>query len=185
MPDGDGFRMVHTPFLRSSQLAPKAKLSETTVYVRLAGIDAPEMAHFGGAGQPFAEEARDYLKSLIDDKMVTVELLQRDQYRRAVSMVWVRKPWSLFRTNVSLEMVRKGLAVVYTSAGAQYGDILPKLKDAEEKAKNDKVGMWKQGRKFVSPKDYKAMGLNVPQPEAAASAAAKKPVSWWRRFITW
>jgi len=64
-------------------------------------------------------------------------------------MAWVRKPYSLFKTNISLNMVQEGLAIVYTSANAQYGDILESLERGQDRAKKNKVGMWKQGKKFV------------------------------------
>ncbi|OMH80313.1 putative endonuclease LCL3 [Zancudomyces culisetae] len=43
----------------------KLVLSENTISIRLYGIDAPEMAHFGKAQQPFARESKQYLSDML------------------------------------------------------------------------------------------------------------------------
>jgi len=45
----------------------------TKLRIRLLGIDAPEIAHGNKPGQPFGEEARQYLDYLIGGKIVQVE----------------------------------------------------------------------------------------------------------------
>ena len=47
--------------------------NETTLRLRLLGIDAPEIAHGTKPGQPFAKQARDYLDHFIGGKTVQVE----------------------------------------------------------------------------------------------------------------
>jgi len=37
---------------------PEKTTSKDTIGIRLAGVDAPECAHFGQPGQPFGEEAK-------------------------------------------------------------------------------------------------------------------------------
>jgi len=88
-------------------------MSTQTVYIRLAGIDAPEMGHFGRPGQPFAVESREELQRLVDGRTVRVRLLFKDQYKRAVAAARVWR-WGIWPVDVSLHMVRKGLAVLYT-----------------------------------------------------------------------
>jgi hypothetical protein len=44
-------------------------------------------SHFGNPGQPLAEEATDWLSKLILNKTVTITLLTRDQYGRAVCIL--------------------------------------------------------------------------------------------------
>jgi micrococcal nuclease len=44
--------------------------SGTKLRIRLLGIDAPEIAHGSKPGQPFGEEARQYLDSLVGGKIV-------------------------------------------------------------------------------------------------------------------
>lgn len=50
-------------------------------------------------------------------------------------MAYVRNPPFYLKKNVSLEMVKAGLASLYVAKGAQYDGILDKLKKHEEKAK--------------------------------------------------
>ena len=51
-----------------------------------------------------------------------------------VCSVW-RVEWLFFRRNVSLAIVRAGLAMVYDSHGAVYGDIKDALVKAEHRAR--------------------------------------------------
>ncbi|KAH9451155.1 hypothetical protein Pst134EB_018648 [Puccinia striiformis f. sp. tritici] len=159
--DADNFRLYHTPgfgwnWLRS---VPKkrADLKDMTIHIRLAGVDAPELAHFGNPAQPFSKEALEYLTSLVNQRKVTVDLISKDRYNRIVGMAFVRR-WRFlpFKQNVSLAMVEKGLATVYRSAGAEYGRYLSQLERAEKIAKSKKLGMWSLGSsEFESPRDYK------------------------------
>ncbi|EPQ32236.1 uncharacterized protein PFL1_00433 [Pseudozyma flocculosa PF-1] len=175
--DADGFRLFHTPgipFLRSLIHQPHRKrkpseLRTQTLSVRLAGADAPETGHFGKPAQPFAKEAMDELKSLVLGKTVWCQASHVDQYKRLVATpyVWL-PPYVLGRTNVSLALVKKGLATVYRQSGAAYGEAtmwakiwsraksgLDGLERAERKAKKQKLGIWSQGKKYESPEDYK------------------------------
>jgi Staphylococcal nuclease homologue len=78
--DGDTIRVRHEPALRWRRTPGKrAKLSETTIAVRLMGIDAPETAKFGAKGQPFSAEATAFVKEEVLGKRVTVKLLRKDQ----------------------------------------------------------------------------------------------------------
>ena len=51
--------------------------------VRLANVNAPEK------GQPKADQAKAALKKLIEEKMVSIETVARDKYRRSVAKVKV------------------------------------------------------------------------------------------------
>ncbi|EGG01715.1 uncharacterized protein MELLADRAFT_91968 [Melampsora larici-populina 98AG31] len=160
--DADNFRLYHTPGFGWSTFRsiPKQKpaLKDQTIHIRLAGVDAPELSHFGHPEQPFSQEALLQLKKLVDQKTVKVQMLSKDRYNRIVGMVYVRRWWCspLRRKNVSLAMVEAGLATVYRSSGAEHGSILNQLTAAEAKARKNKLGMWSQSAKdFESPKDYK------------------------------
>lgn len=130
VPDGDGFRMIHQPKLLCFNLSnktsldiEKGQLKSETISVRIAGVDAPEMAHFGYKSQPFAQEATSFLKDLIMNKQVKICLLRIDQYGRAVSKVFVRRysfiPW--YWSDVAELLLKHGMACVYRGRGAEYG----------------------------------------------------------------
>ena len=115
-----------------------------------------QLGHFGKTPQPYAQEAKDWLSDYLLHQTVQVKLLQRDQYERAVGMVLVRKRFlwifPVWR-NVSLEMVKRGLACVYEGAMGSYDDLRDSLAKAEQIAKDKKRGMW--AVKGESPMEYK------------------------------
>ncbi|GJD09860.1 Probable endonuclease LCL3 [Galdieria sulphuraria] len=116
----------------------KKRLSEETISVRLAGVDAPECAHFGAPGQEGGEQAKKWLRNYLKDRAVTVQLHSLDQYSRAVCTVHVRKGILRLKKNVSYELVKVGHAVVYRGFGAEYNGILRKLENAETEARKRK-----------------------------------------------
>lgn len=88
--DSDNFRLYHTPgfgwgWIRNIPKTRK-ELQNQTISVRIAGVDAPEGAHFGMPSQPYSKEAKDFLTKLVLNKRVQVELLSRDQYSRVVKI---------------------------------------------------------------------------------------------------
>lgn len=173
--DADGFRLYHQPgppILRSLLFRPPKtakELKDETLSIRLAGADAPEAAHFGKTEQPFAKEARAELTRLVSDRSVRCEVAHIDQYKRLVATPYVWQPPYIFgRTNVSLALIKKGLATVYRQGGASYGSAsfwwkfwfnaqtgLSRLERAERVAKRKRIGIWSLGKKFESPEHYK------------------------------
>ncbi|GAB9463764.1 hypothetical protein Gpo141_00001213 [Globisporangium polare] len=151
--DGDTFRARHVPFWRGAG-AYTGKASEHTLQVRLAAIDTPETAKFGNAGQPFGDEAKKWLADHLSGKKLTLTLLHKDQYSRAVCMVEYGR-WP-FRRNVSEEILKAGLANVYRQAGAVYGGKQEVFERLEAQAQKKKLGIWSQGKKFESSGEYKA-----------------------------
>lgn len=170
--DADNFRLFHTPggifagwhWLRRVP-SIKKELKDQTIHIRLAGIDAPELSHFGKEAQPYGKEAMEWLTSYILGKRVSVQIFSRDRYERIVGAVEVRQwPYIWIKRNVSLEMLKLGLAEVYKSQGAEYGGKLAELqfRYAEQKAKKKRVGMWKQSnRSYESPSEYKRRMLGL------------------------
>ncbi|TNY17024.1 hypothetical protein DMC30DRAFT_370370 [Rhodotorula diobovata] len=157
--DADGFRLFHRPHLRPWIRPPRGKggLKGQTLSVRLAGVDAPEMAHFGKEAQPFSGEAFDLLTRLCAGKRVQVELFQKDRYGRVVGMAYVRPFPYLVRRNVSEVLLRSGLAVVYEQSGAVHGGHLARFRSLEAAARARRVGMWSQADgELESPARYKA-----------------------------
>lgn len=173
--DADGFRLYHQPgppllrsLLHPAPTTPR-ELKDQTLSIRLAGADAPELAHFGKTEQPFAKEARAELSRLIEGRTVRCEVAHIDQYKRLVATPYVWQPPYVFgRTNVSLVLVRSGLATVYRQSGAAYGSAnflwrfffnaktgLNRLERAERVAKRRKIGIWSLGKKLERPDEYK------------------------------
>ncbi|KAG9248850.1 hypothetical protein BJ878DRAFT_531607 [Calycina marina] len=166
--DADNFHLFHMPggrlagwgWLRGIPEEKKA-LKGKTIHVRLAGVDAPEGAHFGKPAQPFSKEALEWLKNYIGNRRVRAYIYKRDQYERAVATVWVRR--FLLRKDVGKEMLKAGMATVYeASSGSEFGEFEQQYRDAEEKAKAKKKGMWSgKAEDYESPREYKNRTANV------------------------
>jgi len=97
----------------------------STVRVRLADIDAPEL------GQPYSGRAREFTSQLLFDRVVTLERRGLDQYDRLVARVRVDG------VDASEAIVRAGLAWRY-SRGAVDAD----LAGAERSAREGHAGLW-------------------------------------------
>lgn len=83
------------------------KLSEGRK-IRILGIDAPELEHDRQAGEPLAEQSRDYLRQLIAPSgklALRHDREQHDRYGRQLSHVFLSDG-----RNISAELLRKGLA---------------------------------------------------------------------------
>ncbi|KAM5351751.1 hypothetical protein ACJ41O_004474 [Fusarium nematophilum] len=161
--DGDNFHLFHTPGGRAVGWGWLRKVPETrkelrnrTIPIRIAGIDAPECAHFGRPAQPFAAEALAWLQNYLLNRNVRAYIYKRDQYERIVATVYVRR--FLFRKDVGLEMIKRGLATTYEAkSGAEFGGMKELYEKAEAKAKKRRRGMWSgKPSEFESPRDYKA-----------------------------
>ncbi|KAL3424798.1 nuclease domain containing protein [Phlyctema vagabunda] len=162
--DADNFHLYHQPGgrLTGHGWMPGRKIPEkkvdlkgNTIHVRIAGVDAPEGAHFGKPAQPFSDEALTWLKNYVLNRRVRVYIYKRDQYERVVATVWVRR--FLLRKDVGLEMLKAGYATVYqANSGAEYGEFEAKYRKVEEQAKKKRLGMWAGRRQdYESPRDYK------------------------------
>ena len=99
--------------------------------VRLAQIDAPEIAHFGNPAQPFGKEAKEALTNLVLGAPVEVQVITTDLYGRKVRTVYKDGH------NINTELVRQGLAWVYR----QYS-YSTELLITEVQAKASKSGLW-------------------------------------------
>mmetsp|Transcript_20225 Transcript_20225/g.20333 ORF Transcript_20225/g.20333 Transcript_20225/m.20333 type:complete len:252 (+) Transcript_20225:46-801(+) len=150
--DGDTFRVRHTPNMFSST-DYKGKLTEHTIAVRIAAVDTPETAKFGNEGQVFGKASTEFTKSKVLDQKVKVKLYSKDQYGRVIGQVTYKD--KMFSKDLSEELLKKGLAVVYRQKGAQYGNEgLQKWEKLESIAKKQRVGIWSKD-KVELPSDYK------------------------------
>jgi len=117
----------------------------TQISVRLAGVDAPETAHFGRPAQPFSAEALIFLRGYLLGKRVRAYIYRKDQYERVVATVYVRKPPFFLKKDVGLEMLKQGLATTYEAkTGAEFGgDKVKAVYMATEAAARKKgKGLW-------------------------------------------
>lgn len=102
--------------------------------IRLAGIDAPEMA------QPYGMEAKDYLARLVLNKEVALHCNGEMSYQRRICDVYASN------RDVQKELVEAGLAFDYTRySGGKY-------QAEEETAHQLKRGVWSGG---MRPWDYR------------------------------
>ena len=80
----------------------KKKLSESTIHVRLMGIDAPESRAFGMPSQPHSHAAKSFLKSLCPPgQLVRIRPLRIDQYHRLIATVHLYPPTPISPTTPS------------------------------------------------------------------------------------
>ncbi|PHH49805.1 putative endonuclease LCL3 [Ceratocystis fimbriata CBS 114723] len=159
--DGDGLQLYHMPggrfagwgWLRKVP-TKKVDLKGNTISIRIAGIDAPEAAHFGKPAQPYAFEAQRWLTDYVRNRNVRVRILRSDQYERVIATVFIWR-WGILRYDVGLEMLKRGLATTYKAkTGVEFGGRETLYKAAEAKAKTAKVGIWSL-KNFESPREYK------------------------------
>ncbi len=75
--------------------------------VRLVGIDAPETPKRGNRGQPYSNKSRNYLKSLVQDKKLTLTTYGKDRYDRLLGELFSDGQ------NINLAILQEGLAEAY------------------------------------------------------------------------
>ncbi|AEO54444.1 hypothetical protein MYCTH_2089049 [Thermothelomyces thermophilus ATCC 42464] len=186
--DGDGFHLFHTPGGRLAgwgwlRRVPKERkqLKGQTIPIRIAGIDAPEGAHFGRPAQPFAAEAQAFLESYVLNRRVRARVYRRDQYERVVATVYVRRPPFFFpRRDLGLEMLRRGLAVAYEGkAGAEFGgaQMEARYREAEAAAKRKRRGLW--GAAAAERRGRGLFGIGAP---AAKGLEPETPMAYKKRM---
>lgn len=93
--------------------------------IRLAGIDAPELA------QPWGIQSRSALRRLTDRKPVRVEVTDRDRYGRLVGRVWVGD------TYVNAALTEAGHAWAFR----RYLDD-PAIRAGQTRARTARRGLW-------------------------------------------
>jgi len=116
------------------------------VLVRLAGIDAPVLWQPNPRdSQPFAKAARDYLASLVENKLVKIRAYGFKMGKYIVGEVLLGKK------NINLEMVKEGYAEV-SPVKKITGLNLSPFERAEARAREAKKGIWSLGDDYVSPR---------------------------------
>lgn len=132
----------------------KGKRSLPTIPIRISGIDAPERAHFGNEGQPFGDEALNWLRYQLLGKRVWIKPLRIDQYNRCVARA-VYWSWLGGWKDIGLQMIKEGLAVVYEGKIDAEFDGKKKIYQFHEfLAKSQRKGLWIQ-RSIETPSQFK------------------------------
>ena len=108
------------------------------IKVRLANIDCPERK------QPFSAKAKQFVSNAIFSKIVTVNVLKKDRYRRSIGNV-------IYDDSLSLchELVKHGLAWHYKKYSKD--SILQSL---EDEARKNKLGLW-QDKNAIAPWEWR------------------------------
>lgn len=107
------------------------ELADGTI-VRYDGMNAPEK------GEPFYQESIDTNKKLVEGKKVTLQYdaYTSDRFGRVLAYVFVDGK------NISIELVRQGLAKVLIIADRRKLIYQDQLLKAQEEAKLKKIGLW-------------------------------------------
>ncbi|KAL0952816.1 hypothetical protein HGRIS_007041 [Hohenbuehelia grisea] len=167
------------------------ELKDQTLHVRIAGVDAPEAAHFGRPAQPYSEEALQWLRDRVSGRPVYCQLLRRDQYSRIVAVVKVPSRFGIRKgSNLSLEMLRSGWVTIYEQSNAEYG---PEGKEAflaaEAEAKNARRGIWQAKSKLETPAEYKRKHAQAARqaigaaPDLEKQSADEVQRGWFSRLF--
>lgn len=122
----------------------------TILKIRLASIDAPELA------QAYGKASRDFLKKLIDQKTVVVDVQEKDKYQRSVGVVFLNNE------NINRTLVANGYAWHYLKYSRD-----AELSILEKSAKVNKKGLW-HDEKPLPPWQYREEKRAAKKPKIAA-----------------
>lgn len=109
----------------------------TKVKIRLYGADAPETTKPDKPGQPGGEESFQALRSKVTGQYVQVQIMDIDQYKRAVGIVWIGN------RAINLEMVADGWAWAYRQYLTR--PYASEFIGAETQARQSRKGIWQLG----------------------------------------
>jgi endonuclease YncB( thermonuclease family) len=103
--------------------------------VRLYGIDAPETPKPNVPGQPFGTVAKRTLMYKIMGRQVSAEIIEIDQYQRAVAVI------RYGGRDINREMATEGMAWAYRQylRGAYASEYI----GAESRARSIRAGLWR------------------------------------------
>ncbi|NDD52981.1 thermonuclease family protein [bacterium] len=117
----------------------KILVQKQQITIRLNAIDAPEI------GQPFGQKSKQALSSLIGEKIVSVDVVDRDRYGRSVGNVRIGERL------INEEMVRDGWAWHFKKYSKS-----KMLDDLEADAREAKRGLWSDSQAPEAPWDYRS-----------------------------
>lgn len=113
-----------------------ATRGESRLKVRLYGVDAPETRKPDKPGQPYGDVARRTLMYKIMGRQVVAEIVDIDQYKRAVAVI------RYSGRDINREMVAEGLAWAYRQylQGAYESEYI----NSETRARSRHAGLWRE-----------------------------------------
>lgn len=122
--------------------------------IRLIGINTPEIS----SGEEMSYDAKELAEEILLNKTVYLEKDKEtvDKYNRELRYIWLEKPSeisydSILNYNFSAIMLDRGMAKVYTiKPNDKYKSYFQKI---QNKAKKDKVGMWRISENGVTKGD--------------------------------
>lgn len=131
-----------------------ATREESRLKIRLYGIDAPETAKPDRPGQPFGAISRRTLMYKIMGRQVTAEIIDIDQYKRAVAVI------RYAGRDINREMTAEGLAWAYR----QYlqGPYVSEYIGAESLARSRRAGIWRDANP-QPPWEFRQAGKRTPR----------------------
>lgn len=110
------------------------------INVRLLGVEPPEPPRPAKAGvrpiagQPFGVQAVRYIRDLLVDKQIQLDVYGKDPSGRTLAVVW------LGDINVNLTLVKEGFA--WVSPSIPVAKVRAELEVAERQAQVGKYGLW-------------------------------------------
>ncbi len=132
-----------------------ARQDRTIIYIMLIGIDAPEVPNpIDPQGQPYGQEAKDFLTRMVLNKTVKVKGYGRAPYpdNNILGVIY----WN--QKNINLEMIKQGLAEAHQEGLPEDFDISPYV-EAEEEAREKEKGMWRLKEDYMSPRVWRKKHL--------------------------
>jgi endonuclease YncB( thermonuclease family) len=155
-PSGSEFHRVST-VIDGDTL--RLKSGET---VRLIGIDTPELGRDGNPDSPYARQARDALKHLVEQSGWRIRLRSgidpRDRYRRRLAHLYTAGGG-----NLTAALLRQGLG--YQAVVAPNTTHLGCYREAEQAARNAGRGLWSTALREVSTLDPEETGFHLARGE--------------------
>lgn len=147
--DGDSYKLSFT-----------AK-PDSVVWIRLYGIDAPEVRYPGviAFDQPFARAAADSVRQLIKGNSVLVNYKYTDMYDRPVCEVYFLSNSTVLgeplvdTVSLAEHIVQKGWAWQRPERGNSKGNAL--LKNIQVYAKEQKLGLWALPGRAIKPETFR------------------------------
>ena len=104
---------------------------------RIIGVDTPEFSYFGKPEEPYAKEAKNFLKELIEHKFVLLsyDIQPLDKYGRSLVYVYLQDS-----TFVNAELMKHGWAITMTiPPNVSHADLFLELQKSARRAKR---GIW-------------------------------------------